>query len=427
MKKERKDRAFDVKKLIVLLLAFVLTAAPASCGRKESGPAAQEPPGTAAQTFDDAAAGIYGSGVQALETGDSIYYVVSPMGVTGRPVVYVSDRELHDWMPLCARPDCMHRTSDCNAWFEGTGNCILTVCGEYIYYMFEPVHGLYEYVPDEDMFEQVWRMKLDGSEHELAAKFFPEDGGVPGMSSASYSLLGNYAILEWLHSYGEDLSSAETEYYVIDLAADEPQQKKVVFEGLEGLVHPLLLAGRGSTVYGAIGVLDGEDPEPSTLGTKILKIDLEACEAEELAFLENTKGFLSGELIGEKLCVIDGETGDFFAIDTETGETERRGGLLPGREGRSFWFFGSFFFGTEWDEEGTKASVVYDMNGDLLHRIEYASPEEAVLYGRMVGDIVFGYSCDPTDKAFERQYMRPPDMYLDMREIGTERFGWHEF
>ena len=100
-----------------------------------------------------------------FETDDAYYYMCDQAGGAAEGgniqcIIWFSDKAYKDWMPLCFKPECRHRDGKCNALCEGPTKHTFTFYGQHIYYLVTVSTEFFDEV-------QLWRMKLDGSEHEL--------------------------------------------------------------------------------------------------------------------------------------------------------------------------------------------------------------------------------------------------------------------
>ena len=104
-----------MKRILSLVLTFILTVTLASCGKEEAITGMEYVEGQDQQYFYS----DLGSNTLFTETEDGYYYFV---------VHYLcyTDKETMQSTVLCGRPDCLHqnetnpeRTLDCNAYFSG--------------------------------------------------------------------------------------------------------------------------------------------------------------------------------------------------------------------------------------------------------------------------------------------------------------------
>ena len=172
-----------MKRTIVFMLALSVLLTAAAC--RPAGDSVKETPApteavqtactaepTAAETetpnkndisvmdFDSA---YCNSGIQQIiAANNSIYFTCEKYDEklhTTYAIVYFSDKEYKEWMPLCSRPDCMHNNKDCNAVLEDCASLKMWLYGDHIYYMLNEGESA-------AMVPELWRMKLDGTDHE---------------------------------------------------------------------------------------------------------------------------------------------------------------------------------------------------------------------------------------------------------------------
>ena len=96
---------------------------------------------------------------QFLESRDSYYMIY--LSAPGGYGIYTLDKENPTaWLPLCGRPDCPHNDQDCNCKISNPS-----------------AMGLYQdhlyFLGSQNGNTQLWRMELDGSNHELVKELFP--------------------------------------------------------------------------------------------------------------------------------------------------------------------------------------------------------------------------------------------------------------
>lgn len=129
--------------LVLLLLVFALI------GCKEQKNVSGEP---ALDSYDRSWKNVYMNG--AFIIGSDVVYTGS---LTDHRIYYL-EKDMNQWRPLCAKPECSHNTEDCNAYLTTAG---IYWDEGYIYYY---------------MGDALWRMKPDGSEHEKIKRISLPDG-----------------------------------------------------------------------------------------------------------------------------------------------------------------------------------------------------------------------------------------------------------
>ena len=426
-----------MKRIITIILTIIMLLSLASCGTGGSPDQSPAPTGEAGVSSSvPTAAPTEVPTLEPEEPFDRIFYFAEGQNVIGmrdtvyrlvnngaRDVVWFTDKEYRCWMPLCGRPDCMHRSADCNAWLEGGALCGIEEYGGYIWYVVDPAHYVGEYVPDEDDYPQLWRMKLDGTEHELVLKLIPPialaaDRG----ESFGFLTMGHFILMNFVYD-NNTTNERRRILYCIDLSSDEPVMSELHF----ALTLPV--ASDGAVFYGMLPTDDRE-------GTKIFRFDPANDFCEEICTVPQPYNVSGAELIGDTLYLAFVETGSIVRVDVNTGSFSGKHGVLPVK---------SFEFGTDelhlfrWlecviysglifvtdksDEEIPTATLIYDLDGNLITRLDFTDDDTPIEVGSCVGNIVFGYAADSEVAAWKRT----PEWYLDLNEMGTDNFGWKKW
>ena len=77
-----------------------------------------------------------------FESRDTVYYMLGGDGRTEYRM-YFTDKEYRDWMPLCGRPDCLHKNYECNAYLgDDLGGSIIWPYGDHFYFFIHRYHLL---------------------------------------------------------------------------------------------------------------------------------------------------------------------------------------------------------------------------------------------------------------------------------------------
>ena len=451
-----------MKRIITIILTIIMLLSLASCGTggnpdPSPAPTSGAPVPTAEpmeEPAEDFSVWNYNdnSGASIWMTADSIY-VVTKLGGVSAPKIMFSDREYHDWMALCARPDCMHRDMSCNAYFDGTGSSEMNICGEYIYYFATQIYGIGDYVTDS--YPDLWRMRLDGSGHEKLAHFVPERGAeAGGAEGLSLYLFGTYAIVAYSYYKAEDDGEGgtsisldgstipTTEYYAADLREDKPEFKNIYQRDAEhGLLFGRVCAGVGNVIYSLLPDFDKPDENGIATESKLLKTDLDRAEITELCELPVMWENSDAELVGDTLFIADSAAGSLYSVNVSTGEYSVKEGIFPVNVKyiEQVWGEGTriipsythyIIYGgvvmVEEDRADEEEHVIrfYDMEGSLLAVIEYGEGAEPIQldYNRFIGDYLFGWL--PTAGV---RIVTEPTWYLDLNEIGTDNLMWRRW
>lgn len=353
------------------------------------------------------------------ETDDAFYYK------TADGLVLFTGKEYKDWMPLCGKPNCMHSAFDegCNARLECKSSAIW-LYGNHLYYasagstMFDP----------STVSMQLWRMKLDGTDHEqlkVPKLTLEGDAEYDGFSSM-ISFHNKYLILDHVRVC-ESEGRVERTCYLLDL--DDPGA------GLEELEFKL---DGGDETVGVMCMRYGEGDiiySTDTLeGNNVYRLDLSARTATTLGVLPfDDKSIRLCSLYEGKLYFADGfYEGKIVAIDAKTGEMEIMCSAEPKTE---LWYYpcGAYVLGAEPNYAGSSVpcgTVIYSNTGEVLQRIEFEDYNENIGICCISGYYVFGVisTNDPSQtKIIEYLDTHGPNWYLDLRDIGTGNLAWRKW
>ena len=376
--------------------------------------------------------GAFGFNNNIVETDDSVFLILNGY-------LYFSDREYHDFMPLCARPDCFHNDDDCDARLD-TKNGIW-LYGNYIWY----VTGERGILDDANK-DPLWlcRMRIDGTRHERVLRFYEGDYDFT-VQVSSWSCFYSNRYLYASHSVrariepGAQEARTETELYIIDLETLEMKTAKQNKLGFASVAW-----GEGDLVYG-IGAEDVEDPDydgEQTLATgyrkTLLVHDLKNDELKRIGFLGG-RGFLdmySGScgLNGDDFYYLrwdrEADTNNLWAMDTETGEC-RPVLSKPVSEFRALvydWTNKVYFVSSK--RPGEEGFYAYSLDGTELVNIPYDGMPRDFLDGQVMFQTdSYIFLCPKPEgesDGFSVIYT-VPTWYLDKRELGTEGFGWRRW
>ena len=140
-----------------------------------------------------------------LETPYGEYQLVNIWGDGG--VIYYAEPGTHDFYLLCGKPECTHRTEDCNA----CGGIAFGYYNERLYYVRVDAQG--------DLYLSV--MKMDGTDHSDVIKLPEIEDPVSGASSAGgeYCFHNGYLYMTCLDDLTETVP--RTKLYRIGLTSGE--------------------------------------------------------------------------------------------------------------------------------------------------------------------------------------------------------------
>ena len=354
------------------------------------------------------------------ETDDSFYYL------TSEDMILFSDKSYPDWQPLCGKPNCRHtaRETDCNAKLEGDAGSI-TVYGNHLYYAFVD--------PSDNMMRaavQIWRMKLDGSDHELIA--VPEytfEGAEPNHISQSLSCRfhNKYLFVDLIRATGADAPiNTKQKEFVFDLSRPEDGLSELSFKldgGEETVGHMSMRYAEGDIIYST----------DTLQGNTVYKLDLSTRTAKTLCTLPFEYAFIRWcSLYEGKLWFCSWyDEGMIVSVDAETGETEIVNTAEPGK---TLWWYhlGEYIIGASPDygdgcENGT---VIYDKNGNEVQRITCDEMGVGLTFCCVFGNYAFGQvsTNDPTQTdIIDFLSAHAPVWYLDLNDIGTNNLMWRKW
>ena len=343
-----------------------------------------------------------------------------------KAMICVTDKEYMDWMPLCGRPDCMHDTEDCNAWLEGPASGKIWLYGDRIYDAFH-----YDGIPE------LWRMKLDGTDHEKMLRFSLPDPNDESAYSWNWTFHNKYLIANYMKMEGPD--GSETTTYVVDLSARKLEQKALdaVLETGEKTYVGKCVAGKDNTVYHwqskNVETVDPASGEAKTKAiTSLYKTDLETGATRKLCVLPFQPPYCNCSLEGE-LLYICGSTDEsvILTVNTETGELTTVNtaelysvcwytpyhGYIIGTAGKT----SSASDGTPLENLG---AFLYDLSGELICSIPYESYSAEIYILFALGDRLFGIEQTDEPASFDSLL---PTWYLDLSEIGTDALAWRRW
>lgn len=191
------------------------------------------------------------------ETDDSIYFLLNG-------IMYLSDKENKDLIPLCARPDCGHNNIDCSAYTDALA---FTIYGDSIYY----IDGFYDnnyfldgvyiddltefdiddnenelHVPVDNTHPALWRMKLDGTAHEKIMELeIPKTDFIATFNSWLFCF-SNRFLIAGCRQAGD--TNEAFDMYTLALDTLELHPASCGWADL-ALNIPVFMAGRGDKLY----------------------------------------------------------------------------------------------------------------------------------------------------------------------------------
>ena len=340
---------------------------------------------------------------QIIETKDCVYYLCSVTADTS--IVYFSDKEYKDWMPLCSKPDCLHGPKDvnCNAHLEGETFTKMWLYGDHIYYC--------SYLRGESELS-LWRMKLDGLDHEKLL-ILSESAG----SSLGWFFHNKYLFLSSVSVVGEN-AETQSSTYIVDLSAAPIKSVKIdlVDETGNSVDFRLPIIGCGDKLYCLSN--DGEN--------YVYCVDISNAVRTTVCQLPADPGLASTALYDDTLYFcLAWDYGGIITVDVNTGEQT----VLNKAEPQTVkWYlpYKRFIFGSNTSKSinpDLKGTAVYDYDGELIKDIPYESYNTDINISYIIGNYVFGYDhCEGGEFV-----TAPPTWYLDLRDIGTDNLMWRKW
>lgn len=395
-----------MKRLLSLMLALVSLASFASCGKSGTGEPSPTPAsnGEISLVFDVASRYASPAAEQVFETGDAVYFLCES---EGGYMMYFSDKEYKDFMPLCGRPDCLHNSEDCSAFIKGAENCLKAwICGGHIYYAFDET--------DSDPVRiEVWRMGLDGSGHEQYLTV-PID---VRYSSYVYSWLfhNKYMLISFSGAEGGSSEYAR-ELILVELECGEPVP--TVIEESGGVSRGFVLAGDGDILYGV-----WDDVKNGT-GTYVMKANLADRTVERVCPIPfwPDEAVISGGKLYLYNCWND------FGIACMDLETNELTVITRDEPADKHWFKANdkYLIGAGTGYEGEyRGTRIYDLGFNLIQELPYETYGTNIYVTYITESFVFGIEADDWG-GFDLD-AHTPTWYLDLNDIGTEGFGWHRW
>ena len=369
-------------------------------------------------------------------------------------VLYFTDKEYRDWMPLCPRPDCSHDNENCDAWIGGSAGP--WVYGDHLYFLGDL------YVTDENAVRryteaELWRMRFDGTAHEMVCKLpIPEAKAFTAFDNAwSCSWQGKYLIVYYTAYKDTNHEISELYSYVMDLDTldtvpltyiDLPYEPETAFSPVYG---------SGDELY-VVGVHFPEDiPEDErTLADRIFMLEKINCTSGEvwhvgtlekhLYWSEGQISFVDGKLT--YMTWDGGDVMDFWQMDLKTGENSHKASYSsaephPHRYDpvTGLWFHA--FINKSPDQlEATKpywGLYFYNNDFELVDSALFADmPEEDYenIIETMVSfqsrDYIFGNGPVTFVDELGNEYTgypfggTLPEWYIDKADIGTGELRW---
>ena len=366
-----------------------------------------------------------------VETDDTVYYL-------SNNILYFSDKEYTDWMPLCPRPDCKHKNKDCNAYVSSINGIV--VYGNYIYY-------IEDLSPEEDDIGIVrnytqpalCRMRLDGTQHEQVCRLpLPDTGYAVYENDWRAFNTGKYFIVKNRSFANGTQEISDNYYFILDLDTLEtvPVTFNIPYDDLMGF-SPYY--GDGDTLYCG-GELRPQDAEELSDWIKFFAV-LD-CKTGEFDFIGEMEPWLYLPVGG--FGIIDGEfyytcwegemesTVKLFAMDLKTGENRlvAEEGTLTVKWITYDWsseaWFGLYKRIGEYKEQTRPYWGLYYLNTDL-EQTAYYPLDDSVPYEIRNLDYVLIQTQSYVMAIPSSTFAALPEWYFVKADVGTDRFMWRKW
>ena len=385
-----------------------------------------------------------GGSNSVMETEDSVYFLLNGM-------IYMSDKEYKDFMPLCVRPDCMHDDINCNAYSDAVnmtvyGSCIYYVDGFYARNLFKDgkyIEYLAEYsyedieaglhAPEDFVYPALWRMQLDGTAHEKLLDLpVPETDFIPDVNGWPVFFTDKYLVFACSQTDG--LGHSAFDLFVLDL--DTLEYRPVSAEAEEfGLSGISPMAGKGDKLccysidtdaYAADGTrivyaceLDCTEAVLKRLGV----MEAENIYPEFNYYIEDNALYYIGHTGGEDARI------QLYKFDLESGEAELQ---LSTRPTEMTWcefdWQNGLLFTDQRRQDAVNERGIYfcSLEGETLDKHIYTDAElneiKKIMMFFQTESYIFGTGPDKNG-AYNSQNA-VPDWYIDKADIGTGDLMW---
>ena len=374
--------------------------------------------------------GTIGSGNAILETEDTVYYLFENY-------LYFSDKEYKDFMPLCSKPNCDHTDEECDAYVYTKSG--IWIYGDHIYYV-DAVFDEDDEIPYTE--PALWRLKLDGSQHEKVMQLpLPDYGYEPFRNTWEYTYTNKYLRVTNSAYENETIRAGEGDWrtYIIDLDSLKVRDMYSSEEPETPIYSGGPVAGAGTKLYG----LRRSVQYPNSRRFDLVVIDLETFEGRIIGTTEANLDYLGGSFMllddaFEYICW-DPSIGEMsiWRMDLETGENA----LLA--KGSNNEIKGAYMDWTDrclidpYTRGDESESGLYVLDADLneVDRFSYEGVPEEVKTLRIflqTDSYIFAAPpilMNPDDPNSWGSYaaFAIPTWYIDKSEIGTGNLAWRRW
>ena len=361
---------------------------------------------------------------QIFETDDSVYCLESISAHSSEELIYFSDKGYKDWITLCSKPNCAHNSENCNAMPEGYAANRMWIYGRHVYYAVSYTAS--------DGFErdiELWRMKLDGSDHENLFVYSIYDSdkfkeackiSIPTLSYGWY-FHNKYFVINLDYMFiaegGTTFHTTMHEELAYDLDDLDKEPVDLSFINNDGTYDTggYVLAGQGEYLY---RVTDDKQT--------LIRQSLETGERKVICELPISVMLRGGMLDGDTLYVLNDWSylnlhRQIYAVNLNTGEYSV---IFDGENEPMFLIGGGYVFGLirEDDVELERGFYIYGLNGELISFIPYEETGVDIHAYYISENYVLGYESERYMQG--SSYWRPPEYYINMSDIENGTPHW---
>ena len=357
-----------------------------------------------------------------IETDEAVYFLLDGF-------MYFGDKAGKGFMPLCARPDCLHKDADCSAYIDAVA---FTVYGSYIYYLDGQEASDKLRLDNETYDPSLWRMRLDGTAHEKVLQLpVPEKTFMPSNIGWFFAFTNKYLLYSCSQANDRDRA-----FDLFSLDLDTLEQKPVTAQWADfDLAWPALAAGRDETLYCSIV----DDTNYLTDGTRIRYLCGLDCSTGELLKI----GEIPDDVFFSEFCFyLDDDAlyytcwqpGDaerrIFRCGLDDGESDFIAGSGPYSEGiwnQFDWQNGMLFKDYRGESDSLQKGFYYvDLDFEIADFHQYTDRELAE-FGKIkcffqTENYLFGIGPDKLNTYSAQNGV--PEWYINKADIGTGNLTW---
>ena len=342
------------KKFILSLMAAIIMLSP-GCGESKDKGYTPDPNADYTLAAKSSAGSVHEveMGIYRLENKGDNYYIK-----------YADKSDMENWVYLCNKPNCKHDGFDCNAYIE-SGFPVIWIYEDKIYF-----NGM----------NQLYRMNMDGSDHEkvrdLPGIEMESQGG--GVGTAYYNINGKfiYATLPALSGSNEEVPERTVTAY--DISLKDEKEDKVFFEKALYTAHNNLITylsyasghSKGKDIFHRFEEKDSDFVEVyyeyNSEDNSLVELNSDDLYLKKSYFEDNIGYYYDNGFIKKNMDT--GETSKVTEAAINNGD-----GLITDK------YFLEFNKPGLRDEE--KKLVIYDREGKLLNELDFDRDSEIFRMG----------------------------------------------